>query len=416
MSGTALSPTYASGRGAGERADRRHHAAVVLEVVVAVDDVVLAGVLVLGRHPHPAVDPLHVAAGGGAVQAAAVRVAAPHRVDLGEVGVGLPVAAVDEREQPGAVRPRLAAEDARGGPARVGSGGDVGRDVLRQRVVVLRRRGGELDRVVEQLHDVRERVAEEAADPQRDVDPRAAELLARHQLQAGDATRGGVPDRPHAQQPQRLSDVVAGRAHRRGAPDHQTDRVGVLAVVGDVALDERVRRAPCRPPRRSGTGSPWGRRSRSCVRSGARRRAPGSGSLRGRPARSRRTARAAGCRSRRSSWPAGERPPRRRTAAPPRRPGSSRSSTSRRDRRHSGCVPAFHVQRGDEPAGHRLQLVGLPAVVLARARTPRRAPGAARAVRRPYRPRSAAPAAPRAPGRPAARPPAPARARAARRG
>ena len=49
---------------------------------------------------------LHVAARRRAVQAAAVGVAAPDRVDLGEVGVVAPVAGVDQRQQPGAVRAR----------------------------------------------------------------------------------------------------------------------------------------------------------------------------------------------------------------------------------------------------------------------------------------------------------------------
>ena len=48
-SGSAESPKHGLGVAAGERAHRGHHAAVVLEVVVGVEDVVLAVVLVLDR-------------------------------------------------------------------------------------------------------------------------------------------------------------------------------------------------------------------------------------------------------------------------------------------------------------------------------------------------------------------------------
>ncbi|CAO0837524.1 hypothetical protein SMICM17S_10648 [Streptomyces microflavus] len=87
-----------------QRAHGRHHAAVVLEVVVRVRDVVLAGVGVLRGDLDPLVRGLHLLAGRAAVELAAVGVTAPDRVDLGEVGVGAPVAGVDELEEPGAVR------------------------------------------------------------------------------------------------------------------------------------------------------------------------------------------------------------------------------------------------------------------------------------------------------------------------
>ena len=72
------------------------------------------------------------------------------------------------------------------------------------------------------------------------VDAGAVELGARHQLEPGDPARGPVPHRPDAEQPQRLGDVVAGGAHGRGPPDHQAHGLRVLAVVGDVAREQRV--------------------------------------------------------------------------------------------------------------------------------------------------------------------------------
>ena len=81
----------------------------------------------------------------------------------------------------------------------------------------------ERHRVVEQVDQVREGVAEEARDADRDVDPRPAELLERDQLEAGDPPRLRVPDGPHAEQGEDLAGVVARRPHRRRAPDDDAD-------------------------------------------------------------------------------------------------------------------------------------------------------------------------------------------------
>ncbi len=73
------------------------HAAVVLQIVVAVEDVVLAVVLVLGGHLHAGQRLGEGLAGGRALLVAGVGVAAPGQVGLGEVGVAAPVAGVDQR-------------------------------------------------------------------------------------------------------------------------------------------------------------------------------------------------------------------------------------------------------------------------------------------------------------------------------
>src|SRR5699024_3269598 len=62
---------------AGERADRGHHPAVVLVIVVRVEHVVFDRVDVLGRHLDPAVGAAHVVPGGDPVQPPAVGVSAP---------------------------------------------------------------------------------------------------------------------------------------------------------------------------------------------------------------------------------------------------------------------------------------------------------------------------------------------------
>ena len=93
-------------------ADRGDHAAVILVVVVGVEDVVLARVDVLDRDLDAGVGVAHRLRGRRR-RGRAVGVAAPRLVDRGEVAVVAPVAAVDELEQAGPVRPRLRPEDAR---------------------------------------------------------------------------------------------------------------------------------------------------------------------------------------------------------------------------------------------------------------------------------------------------------------
>ena len=93
-----------------------------LEVVVGVEDVVLAVVLVLGGDLHPCQHRLELGARVDAVVVGRVGVAAPVDVGLGEVGVGLPVPLVDQRQDAGAVAARLRAEDAVAGAAPRGLG------------------------------------------------------------------------------------------------------------------------------------------------------------------------------------------------------------------------------------------------------------------------------------------------------
>ncbi|SLI85900.1 Uncharacterised protein [Mycobacteroides abscessus subsp. abscessus] len=73
--------------------------------------------------------------------------------------------------------------------------------------------GDEADRVVEHGQHVRERVAEEAADADGDVDARAAEFGERDHLEGGDAAAGLVPHRPHAQQREPHTDRPTERGY-----------------------------------------------------------------------------------------------------------------------------------------------------------------------------------------------------------
>ena len=210
-----------------------------------------------------------------AVEPAAVRVAAPDRVDLGEVGVATPVARVDQRQQSGAVRARLGTEDAARGPALVAVAGRSGRSACtcaRSGLISAGSSSAATARIASssKRDHVREGVAEEAADAHGDVDARPAELLDGHHLEAGDPARGVVPDRPNPQQCQHFGDVVALGAHGAGAPDGQPDRRGIARRCRRGSGRRARSRAPCRSPRPAATGSPWDRRSRSCARSAAR--------------------------------------------------------------------------------------------------------------------------------------------------
>ena len=215
---------------------------MVLEVVVGVGDVVLAGVDVLGRDVDPAVVGLQIIPGRGAVQIAPVREAAPGGVDLGDVAVVAPVAGLHQGQDAGPVRAGLGAEDPGGRPAVITVVGQVGGGVGADEVLLVRlvEVGDQPYGVVEHGHHVREGVAEEAGDPYGDVDPRSLQLGQRDDLEVDHAARHLVPHRQHAQQGEDLGDVVAGGAHGRRAPDRQPDGTGVVAGVGEVAGQQRL--------------------------------------------------------------------------------------------------------------------------------------------------------------------------------
>ena len=406
----------------------------------------LAGVLVLGGDRDPAVGGLHVGAGLPPVQPAAVGVAAPHRVHLGQVGVGAPVARVDEREQPRAVRARLRAEDAGGGPPAVA-------------VRRIRRRGraraGSSRRRARRGRPPPATASSSSATTCGNASRKKPEMRSvtsmrgrpssssGHHLEAGDAPGRVVPGGPAAQQRERFRDVVALGAHRARAPDRQADRTRIGAGVGEVARDERVGQRGSDRPRvarrdrlrvhrvevasgRQHVDQPAGGRPGRPGRhvapvqraqhvrhlvggAGQARDDLGGGELQhphdvagrtpaGRPASPRRPAGP----SRRAS----PRCPCRRRAGGP----ASRSGRGRRRRYGPGRARSRAARRAPPPARR-----GRPAAPSRRCRTQRRARRAARAGP-PGRPRSGWRAARRARCRCAARRPVPSRARAGRRG
>ena len=97
--------------------------------------------------------------------------------------------------------------------------------------------GHQLHRVIEHGHHMREGIAEESGDPDCDVDAGTFQFGQWNYLKVDHPTRGLIPDRPCSEQRQHFSDVIAGVAHRGGAPHRQSDRPRPLAVIGPVALE-----------------------------------------------------------------------------------------------------------------------------------------------------------------------------------
>ena len=108
--GSELSPKNWRGLRPGESAHSGDHTAVILHVVVTVEDVVFPGVLVLGGHDNLAEPAPELGAGVHAVVLLGVGVSAPGGVDLGQVLHRLPVTLVQHRQDSGAVGAWLAAE------------------------------------------------------------------------------------------------------------------------------------------------------------------------------------------------------------------------------------------------------------------------------------------------------------------
>src|SRR6185312_9824839 len=168
-----------------EMADRDCEPALELIVIVAVEQIVLAIVLILddgfdGFEPRTEKRLRLLPRRAGAISEAA-----PGEISLGEIARIGPAALVDQRLEPRAIGTRLRAEDAETGAALGFRRCDslrlkraaILRDAHRQRVdarLFIERRD-RARRAVEEVDEVRERVAEEARDSQGDVNARPVE-------------------------------------------------------------------------------------------------------------------------------------------------------------------------------------------------------------------------------------------------
>ena len=236
------------GSAAGEGSNAGDHAAVVLEVVVGIQNVVLPFVLVLGRHRDCGEPALELGHSVDAVIGAPVGEGSPGLVGTRQVVHVLPVPGVDERQDAGTVCTGPAAEDPVQGRAPCGRLAQAAPQlafallpvVLGDEVdlVGLVQQSDRLDRPVHQVHEVGEGVTEETGDPEHDVDPRTPELVLGNDLDAAHAPVLGVPDRAHAEEVQGLGDVIAVCAHRGCAPDHDAYRLWIGTLLVKVALEE----------------------------------------------------------------------------------------------------------------------------------------------------------------------------------
>ena len=94
-----------------ERLDSGRGASFELVVVVAVQEIVLAVVLVLDDGLGLAKPGLKGRAGTGALGVSAIGIAAPFQIGVGEIGLVGPKTLVDHRLEPRAIGPRLGAKD-----------------------------------------------------------------------------------------------------------------------------------------------------------------------------------------------------------------------------------------------------------------------------------------------------------------
>ena len=99
------------GIASGKGPHRCHHAAVILQVVVAVENIVLTVVLILHRNGHRRKARFKGLRGFQAIRLTGIGIPTPGHVDLGQILVTPPVALVEQGQNTGAVRARLGAED-----------------------------------------------------------------------------------------------------------------------------------------------------------------------------------------------------------------------------------------------------------------------------------------------------------------
>ncbi len=182
---------------------------------------------------------------------ARIRIAAPVDIGLGEVGIDLPILFLDQRQNAGTVTARLGAEDAITGATGClilrqsladpfAQFGEImlAHEVLRQRLVQL---DDGIDCVIDQIDQLRECIAEKAADARCYIDARAFQFRKRNHFDAGQLSIFRSPHRTHTEQRQNLRHVIAMRAHRAGAPDTDGDAFRIVAGFAHMARQHFMR-------------------------------------------------------------------------------------------------------------------------------------------------------------------------------
>ena len=272
--------------------DRRRHAAFELVVVVAVEQVVLAIVLILHHRLDRTQPLLEQTSFRLALLAGTIGVAAPDEIGFGEIRPVAPALLVDQGLEAGTIGARFRAEDTVAGPP---CGLllvepfafqllDLGPHARRDRIVtlVLVEAGHGAHRLVEKRDLFRKGIAEEAGDAQCHVDARAPEDSHRNHFEPGHTAGGHVPERFDPDEGQALRDIIAAGAHVGCAPGRDAEGGRPFAVVLDITLDQKLGGFPAQfVSRRCRHGAAVDRvEVSSCgqdVRSPACRRAGGAG-------------------------------------------------------------------------------------------------------------------------------------------
>ncbi len=208
--------------------DRRRDPALELTIIIAVEQVMLAIVLILDegvglRQPLREQSSFRIA-----LDPAAISIAAPIQIDVRKVRLIMPQPLVDHRLQARAISAGLRPKDASTRAPQRRLLGCPFRDQRGRFRPVTSRSGVILIRLV-QRHDgtggavdkvdlFGKGVAEKSGYAQRHVHARSVQLGNLHHLETDDPSGSPLPSRPHTHQRQRLRDIVAARPHVGRAP------------------------------------------------------------------------------------------------------------------------------------------------------------------------------------------------------
>ena len=190
------------------------------------------------------------AAGRGALIGAAIGIAAPVQIDLGQIVTALPQTPVDGVLHTGAIGAGFGAKHPPASLTRRQFRGQPFALQLRaflahfgrQRVHVIRlvQCCHSLHGRIEEANKVGKRIAEEPRHPQRDIHPRPVEQAHRQDFKVVHALTASGPHRAHAHQRHGLGDIVATGAHGGRAPDGQPQLSQMITVILQVALKDQI--------------------------------------------------------------------------------------------------------------------------------------------------------------------------------
>ena len=240
--------------------DRCQHASLELVVVIGVQQVMLTVVLVLHHRLHLPQALRKLATGRRTFIGAAIGIAAPIHVHLGQIVAAFPQAAIYRVLHPGAIRPGLGTKHSPTGLARRQFRGQSFTFQLlaltahpgRQRVEIIRliQRRHRLHGGIEQADQIGERIPKEPRHAQGHVHPRTVQQAHREDFKVIDPLAARGPHRTHAHQRHRLGDIVTAGAHGSRAPYRQAELAQVVAVILQMPLKNQAGRLETDTPGR----------------------------------------------------------------------------------------------------------------------------------------------------------------------